>query len=69
MEMIKFEGKERVPAEYLGDGVYVIYDGYGIWLHADSHEFPTDRIYLEPEVLEKLNNFAKEVEKWEKEKD
>ena len=43
--------------EYLGDGVYAIFDGFGIWLHANHHEFPTDKVYLEPEVLEALNNF------------
>lgn len=68
MKMVNW-GSRRVPAEYLGDGVYAIFNGEGIWLHVNSHEFPTDRIYLETEVLEKLNSFAKEVEKWEKEKD
>lgn len=43
--------------DYIGDGVYVIYDGYGIWLHANHHEHPTDKIYLEPNVLKALNNF------------
>jgi hypothetical protein len=36
--------------DYLGDGVYALFDGYGIWLHANDHLTPTDRIYLEPEV-------------------
>jgi hypothetical protein len=43
--------------EYLGDGVYALFDGFGIWLHANDHENPTDRVYLEPEVLEALNRF------------
>lgn len=42
---------------YIGDGVYAIFDGYGIWLHANSHDSPTDKIYLEPQVLEALNQF------------
>ena len=49
------------PASYLGDGVYALFDGYGIWLHANDHKFPTDRIYLEPQVLESLNTFLKEA--------
>lgn len=36
--------------DYIGDGVYVVFDGYGFWLHANSHDNPTDRIYLEPQV-------------------
>lgn len=47
---------------YLGDGVYGIFDGYGIWLHANDHKDPTDRIYLEPSVLKSLNNFSKQCE-------
>ncbi len=31
---------------YLGDGVYAISDGFGIWLHANDHLNPTDKIYL-----------------------
>jgi hypothetical protein len=47
----------KCPASYLGDGVYAIFDGSGIWLHANDHRDPTDRIYLEPEVLNALINF------------
>ena len=60
MEIIDFEGKKR-PASYLGDGVYAIFDGFGIWLHANDHEHPTDRVYLEPQVLTDLIAFNKEV--------
>lgn len=47
--------------DYIGDGVYVKYDGYGIWLHADE---PDSRkaVYLEPDVLDRLNRFAKRCE-------
>jgi len=58
MEMIEFEG-QQVPASYLGDGVYAIFDGYGILLHANDHQYPTDRVYLEPQVLEALDRFRK----------
>ena len=47
-----------VIAEYLGDGVYAIYDEFGIWLHANDHLDPTDKIYLEPAVLRALQNFV-----------
>jgi hypothetical protein len=47
--------------DYLGDGVYAIFDGYGIWLHANDHANPTDRIYLEPPVLEALHRFEERV--------
>jgi len=60
MEIIDFEGKKK-PASYLGDGVYAIFDGYGIWLHANSHEHPTDKVYLEPQVLQDLLAFDKEA--------
>ena len=57
MEIIKFQGS-YVPSSYLGDGVYAIFDGHGIWLHANDHEHPTDKIYLEPEILKRLGSFA-----------
>jgi len=52
-------GKQTQLTEYIGDGVYVIFDGFGFWLHANDHECPTDKIYLEPSVLQALNRFAK----------
>ena len=44
--------------DYIGDGVYVAFDGYGIELRANSHENPTDKIYLEPAVYAGLTRFA-----------
>ena len=46
---------------YLGDGAYAFYDGYGIELRANHHEFPTDRVTLEPLALVSLLRFAKSV--------
>ena len=51
----------REKTEYLGDGVYAIFDGLGIWLYANHHENPTDRIYLEPNVFQALNLFYNDV--------
>ena len=45
--------------EYLGDGVYAEFDGYGIWLKANNYENPTDKIYLEPSVLETFDLWRK----------
>ena len=44
--------------DYIGDGVYAIFDGHGIWLHANDLENPSDKVYLEPEVLKALVGFA-----------
>jgi hypothetical protein len=52
------------PKDYLGDGVYGLFDGFGIWLHANDHKNPTDRIYLEPSVLESLNHFSKRCQQF-----
>jgi hypothetical protein len=60
MEMIEYNGT-KVPASYIGDGVYAIFDGFGIWLHANDHRFPTDKIYLEPQVFNALVAFKNEV--------
>lgn len=45
--------------DYLGDGVYAIYDGAGITLCANDYEYPTDKIYLESTTLKALYNFEK----------
>ena len=44
--------------EYLGDGVYVVWLGFGVELRANHHEHPTDTIYMEPDVLQALNEFV-----------
>ena len=44
--------------DYLGDGLYAEYDGYQIWLKANHHKHPTDKVALEPAVLYSFLNFA-----------
>jgi len=44
--------------DYLGDGVYVEYDGFHFKLMANDHINPSDTIYLEHGVLAALNRFA-----------
>lgn len=51
----------EIQKSYLGDGVYAIYDGYGIRLCANSDTNPTDSIYLESSVLDALENFKKRI--------
>jgi hypothetical protein len=58
-EVLEQESQSRFKLrDYLGDGVYALFDGYGIWLHANDHLMPTDRIYLEPEVFDALKRFS-----------
>lgn len=51
------EGKKQ----YLGDGVYAVHDGYGIWLTAEDGERATDAIYIEPSVLECLHTWVEHL--------
>ena len=46
---------------YIGDGVYANPDPSGVWLHANDHLNPTDKIYLELSVLEALLLQAKQI--------
>lgn len=46
-----FDGKEP-RREYAGDGVYVVEDEHhGVWLYANDAVYPSDKVYLESEVL------------------
>jgi len=49
--------------DYLGDGVYAIFDGHDIMLHANDLNNPTDKICLEPQVFDALVRFEKRC--WE----
>ncbi len=46
---------------YLGDGLYAAFDGYQIELRANHHEHPTDRVYLNSEVLGSFLNFVESL--------
>jgi hypothetical protein len=46
---------------YLGDGLYGRRDDYGVWLLANSHTDPTDRVYLEWEVLKSFLRWTEET--------
>ena len=51
-------------ADYLGDGVYIKWDGYNFVLTANHHDEyqATAVIYLEPPVLAAINRFVKRME-------
>lgn len=51
---------ERQNHEYLGDGVYVEFNGKGLWLRTGHHDEKKcdDKIYLEQKVFSNLNLFV-----------
>lgn len=44
--------------EYIGDAVYVAYDGFGVVLTTEDGYSVTNRIVLEPEVWEALEGYV-----------
>jgi hypothetical protein len=44
--------------DYIGDGVYCSFDGYHIWLWTSNGLSDSERIALEPNVLDNLNHYA-----------
>jgi hypothetical protein len=46
---------------YLGDGLYVSFDGYQIVLKANSETNPTDKVYLDPSVFRNFLIYAKSI--------
>jgi hypothetical protein len=38
--------------QYLGDGLYVGYDDYHVWLYTDNGISITNEVALEPEVID-----------------
>ncbi len=56
MDLVEING-EKVPATYLGDAVYAIYDGYNCILRLNDHRNEEGQIYLEPSAVNNLNSF------------
>ena len=50
---------------YLGDGVYASFDGHTIWLELKGQEptLPVTKIALEPDVMQALMDYKKELER------
>ena len=46
--------RDRIFKEYLGDGAYVDYDGYQIWVTTSNGISTTNEIAFEPEVMKRL---------------
>jgi hypothetical protein len=46
---------------YLGDGVYVDFDGFALVLTTENGIAVTNTIVLEPEVYVALNNYVQEL--------
>jgi hypothetical protein len=42
---------------YLGDGLYVDFDGFNVVLSAENGAYSHDTVYLEPRVVASLGNF------------
>lgn len=47
-----------VTKQYIGDGVYVDFDGYAIILTTENGISVTNTIYLEPVVVKSFINFV-----------
>lgn len=58
METVDYYGT-KVPATYLGDAVYVLYDIRGYVLRVNDHKNTEGQIYLELPVLDALIAFTK----------
>jgi hypothetical protein len=53
--------EEIKEGRHLGDGVYVSFDGYQLWLAVNHH---TNKVVaLEPGLLDRLNEYAQELRK------
>jgi len=50
-----------IPDRYIGDGVYVSYDGYHLWLDLRGQPGGV-RIALAPSVLEQLGQYRRDIQ-------
>ncbi len=53
--------KPETSKDYLGDSVYVEFDGYGFEVTTNNGMGPSNTIYMEPQVIEALNRFVARV--------
>lgn len=47
--------------EYLGDGAYIAHDGYSFILTTEDGIKATNTIYLEPEHIDMIVDYAKRI--------
>jgi len=55
------EFQRKTWKDYLGDGLYVVFDGYQYELRANDMEYPTDKVFLEPNVLKNFMGFVERI--------
>lgn len=53
---------------YLGDGLYVAFDGYQIELYASDEIVKTNQVYLDPHVLAAFLKYVESLEKQQRRK-
>ena len=51
----------KMDKEYVGDGAYVSYDGYSIWLTTEDGYSTTNKVCLEPSVLKTFLEYVQRV--------
>jgi len=51
----------KVQKQYLGDGLYVEFDGYQIALKANDPDNPTDTVYLDEHTLTSFLAFVESI--------
>ncbi len=60
-QIIYVDTGPHVDHEYLGDGLYANHDSHQLWLFANHHETPTDKVALQRDVYEALKRYAKRI--------
>lgn len=60
LPLIQYDARS-VDKEYLGDGLYVRFDGYQIWLTAENGVEVLDQVALESPVLFKFEDYLKRM--------
>lgn len=60
LPLIQYDARS-VDKECLGDGLYVRFDGYRIWLTAENGVEVTDQVALEPQVLFAFEDYLKRM--------
>lgn len=59
--MLSDEEEVMSTKQYLGDGVYVCTDGYGLVVTTENGVEATNTVYLEPKTLEALMEYVKNI--------
>ena len=55
------DGAARSTRDYLGDGVYVDFDGFAIVMTSENGVSVLDRIVLEPQVMAALRRYVNRI--------